>query len=47
MFDYDNLDVMVGGENINPIERELASAIVESSVQSDNEFIYLQGKIFP
>ena len=33
MSDFDNLDVMVGGDNINPIERELASAIEESSVE--------------
>ena len=25
--DYDNLDVMLGSENNNPIERELAEAI--------------------
>ena len=37
MSDFDNLDVMVGCDNINPIERELASAIKESSVQYDTE----------
>ena len=30
MSDFDNLDVMVGNDNINPIERELASAFEES-----------------
>ena len=29
MSDFDNLDVMVGRDNINPIERKLASAIKE------------------
>ena len=35
--DLDTLDVMVGSDNINPIERELASAIEESSDQYDTE----------
>ena len=37
MSDFDNLDVMVGSDNNNPIERELANAIEESSVQYDAE----------
>ena len=35
MSDFDNLDVMVGSDNINPIEKDLASAIEKSSVQYD------------
>ena len=35
MSDLDNLDVMLGGGNENPIERELADAIEQSSVQGD------------
>ena len=38
MSDFDNLDVMKGSENANPIERELVNAIAESSVQGDTEF---------
>ena len=37
MSDFDNLDVMIGNQNANPIERELANAIEESSVQCDAE----------
>ena len=37
MADFDNVDVMVEGDNLNPIERELARAIEESSVQYDTE----------
>ena len=37
MSDFDNLDVMVGSDNIYPIKRELANAIEESSVQYDTE----------
>ena len=33
MSDFDNLDLMVGSGKINPIDRELASAIEELSVQ--------------
>ena len=33
--DIDNLDIMLGGGNENPIERELADAIEQSSVQGD------------
>ena len=35
MSDIDNLDVMLGSGNENPIERELADAIEQSSVQGD------------
>ena len=35
--DFDNLDLMVESNNINLIERELASAIGESSFQYDTE----------
>ena len=35
MYDFDNLDIMVGNENVYPIERELANAIEESTVQCD------------
>ena len=37
MSDMDNLDVMLGNGNSNPIERELADAIDQSSVQEDIE----------
>ena len=33
MHDLDNLDIMLRNENINPIERELANTIGESTVQ--------------
>ena len=33
----DNLDIMLGNENINPIERELASAIGELTAHYDIE----------
>ena len=32
MSDFDNMEVMIGNENTNPIERELPNAIEESSV---------------
>ena len=35
--DIENMDVMLGNENNNPIERELADAIEQSSVQGDIE----------
>ena len=37
MSDFDNIDVMIGNENTNSIERELANAIEESSVLGDTE----------
>ena len=37
MSDVDNLDVMFGNGNSNPIERELADSIEQSSVQGDIE----------
>ena len=37
MSDIDSLDVMLGSGNENPIERELAAAIEQSSVQGDHE----------
>ena len=37
MSDMDNLDVMLGYGDSNPIERELADAIEQSSVQGDIE----------
>ena len=37
MSDFDNLDVMIGNENANPIEREWANAIEELSVHGDIE----------
>ena len=37
MSDIDNLDVMLGSGNENPIERELADAIEQFSVQGDYE----------
>ena len=35
MSDYDKLDVMLGNDNNNPIERELADAIEQSSAHGD------------
>ena len=35
MSDIDNLDVMLGSRNKNPIERELTDAIEQSSVQEE------------
>ena len=35
--DFDNLDVMLGNGDSNSIERELADAIEQSSVQGDIE----------
>ena len=35
MSDFDNLDVMLGNDSNNPIERELADAIEQSSVHED------------
>ena len=43
MSDLDNLDIMLGNGNNNPIERELASAIEQSSVQGDTEDDISQG----
>ena len=37
MSDIDNLDVMLGNGSENPIEKELADAIEQSSVQADYE----------
>ena len=37
MTEFDNLDVMIGSENANPIEWELANAVEELSVQGDTE----------
>ena len=37
MSDMDNLDVMLGDGDSNPIERELNDAIEQSSVQGDLE----------
>ena len=37
MSDLDNLDVMLGNGNSNPLERDLADAIEQSSVQGDIE----------
>ena len=37
MSDLDNLDIMLGNGNDNPIEREIANAIEQFSVQGDTE----------
>ena len=37
MSDFDNLDVMLGSDNNNPIERELADAIEQSLVHEDTK----------
>ena len=41
--DYDNLDEMIGGENVKPIEKELAESIEESSELGDTESSVHQG----
>ena len=42
MFDFENLDVMLGNSNNNPIERELADAIDQSSAHGDTYTIAYQ-----
>ena len=37
MSDFDKLDVMLGNENNNPIERALADAIEQSSAHEDED----------
>ena len=37
MSDFENLDVMLGSENNNPLERKLADAIDQSSAHGDAE----------
>ena len=43
MSDFENLDVMLGTENINPIERALADAIDQSSAHGDANTNVYQG----
>ena len=43
MSDFENLDVMLGNENNNPIERELADAIDQSSAHGDADTNVYQG----
>ena len=45
MSDIDNLDVMLGNGSENPIERELADAIEQSSVQGDYKEMSTKGTI--
>ena len=45
MSDIDNLDVMLGNGSENPIGRELADAIEQSSVQGDYEGMSTRGTI--
>ena len=47
MSDFDILDIMIGSDNINQIERDLASGFGESSVQMTLSLTYQQGKTFP
>ena len=45
MSDFENLDVMLGNNNNNPIERELAEAIDQSSAHGDaNTHTYLENE---
>ena len=37
MFDFENIDVLIGNENTNSLERELGNAIGETSVLGDIE----------
>ena len=46
MSDIDNLDIMLGNSGENPIERELADAIEQSSVQGDYEANEYRGNIY-
>ena len=43
MSDFDNLDVMLGSDNNNPIERELADAIEQSLVHEDTKIYTYPG----
>ena len=43
MSDFENLDVMLGNGNNNPIERELADAIDQSSAYGDADTNAYQG----
>ena len=36
MSDFENMDVMLGNENINPIERELSNVIGKTNGNQDN-----------
>ena len=45
MSDMDNLDVMLGNGSENPIEREIADAIEQSSFQGDYEGNEYQGTV--
>ena len=45
MSDMDNLHVMLGNGNSNPIERVLADAIEQSSIQEDIESKCTKGMI--
>ena len=43
MSDFENLDVMLGNENNNPMERELADALDQSSAHGDADTNVYQG----
>ena len=43
MYDFENLDVLLGNSNNNPIERELAEAIDKSSTHGDADTNAYQG----
>ena len=46
MSDSDNLDIMLGNENINPIERELANTIGNQQFSMTMNLINVQCKTF-
>ena len=46
MSNFDNLDTMVGSDNINPIEGELVVQLRNHLFKTTLSLIYIQGKIF-
>ena len=44
MSDFDNLDILVGNENINPNERELANAGVNSSIVKEESIVHFDNE---
>ena len=47
MSDFDNLDTMVGSDNINPIEGELVVQLRNHLFKTTLSLIYIQGKTLP
>ena len=48
MSDFENMDVIIGSDSVNPIERELSNVIGNAESHCDNEFnFYRLEKIIP